>query len=134
MAGAERAVGVVTRRFRGCQDQRAEDVDVVVVVLALQDGGDALQPHAGVDRGTRQRHAGAGWAFLELHEHQVPELNEPVTVLVWAARRAAGHMWAVVVEQLRTWPAWAGVSHPPKIGVGEPDDLLIRQAGDLLPD
>ena len=32
-----------------------EQVDVVIVVLALQDGGDALEPHAGVDRGLRQR-------------------------------------------------------------------------------
>ncbi len=36
------------------RDQRLEQVDVVVVVHALQDGGDALEPHAGVDRGLRQ--------------------------------------------------------------------------------
>ena len=36
-------------------DQRAEQVDVVVVVHALQHGGDALQAHAGVDRGLGQR-------------------------------------------------------------------------------
>ena len=41
------------RLFRGV-DQRAEQVDVVIVVLALQHGGDALQPHAGVDRRARQ--------------------------------------------------------------------------------
>ena len=36
------------------RDQRAEQVDVVIVVRALQHRGDALEPHAGVDRGPRQ--------------------------------------------------------------------------------
>ena len=30
-------------------DEGAEEVDVVIVVHALEDGGDALEPHAGVD-------------------------------------------------------------------------------------
>ena len=36
-------------------DQGAQQVDVVVVVLALQHGGDAFQAHAGVDGGPGQR-------------------------------------------------------------------------------
>ena len=86
MADAERAVRVLPGGLGAGQDQRAEDVGVVVVVLALQDGGDALQPHAGVDRGPRQRHARAGRAFLELHEHQVPDLDEAVAVRVRRCR------------------------------------------------
>ncbi len=35
-------------------DQRLEQVSVVIVVDALKHGGDALQPHAGVDGGARQ--------------------------------------------------------------------------------
>ena len=55
VADAERAVRVLAGRLGAGQDQRAEYVGVVVVVLALQDRGKALQPHAGVDRGSRQR-------------------------------------------------------------------------------
>ncbi len=39
------------------RDQRAEQIDGVIVVRALQHRGDALEPHAGVDRGLRQRDA-----------------------------------------------------------------------------
>ena len=45
-------------------NQVAEDVDFVVGVDVLQHGGDALQPHAGVDGRTRQRfHVAAGVAL-----------------------------------------------------------------------
>ena len=36
--------------------QRFEQIDVVVAVHALHDGGDALQPHARIHRGLGQRH------------------------------------------------------------------------------
>ena len=65
MAGAERPVRVLSGRLGAGQDQRPQRVGVVVVVLALQDRGDALQPHAGVDRGPRQVHAMPGRAFLD---------------------------------------------------------------------
>ncbi len=77
-----RSVRVGAAGLGAGQDQRTENIDVVVVVLALHDGGEALQPQTGVDRRARQRCAGAGRAFLELHEHQVPELDEPVAILI----------------------------------------------------
>src|SRR5205814_1760136 len=82
-------------------DQRAEQVYVVIVVLALQHRGDAFQPHAGVDRGARQWHALAARQLLVLHEDQVPDLDETVAVLVRAAGRPAGDALAVIVEDLR---------------------------------
>ena len=51
-----RPVGIDAGLVRHRLDQGAEQVDVVVVVLALQDGREALQAHAGVDRGLGQRH------------------------------------------------------------------------------
>ncbi len=59
-------------RLRGA-DQRPEEVDIVIVVVALEDGGDALEAHAGVDRGPGQRHAGGLVHLLVLHEDEVPE-------------------------------------------------------------
>ena len=64
----------------------AEQVDVVIVGDALQDGGDALQPHAGVDRGLGQVEAGVLVHLLELHEDQIPEFEEAVAVFVRASR------------------------------------------------
>ena len=98
--GALLAVGIdVDLVCRGL-DQGPEQVDVVVVVLVLQDGREALQAHAGVDRGLGQRDALFLGHLLELHEDQVPDLDEPVAVLVGAARRPAGDALAVVVENL----------------------------------
>ena len=50
-----RPVGIDAGRVGAGADERAHQVDVVIVVLALQHRGDALEPHAGVDRGARQR-------------------------------------------------------------------------------
>jgi hypothetical protein len=43
------------RLAAGGGDQRLEDVDLVVAVHVLQDGGQALQAHAGVHAGRGQR-------------------------------------------------------------------------------
>ena len=70
-------------------DKRAHHVDVVIVVLALKHGRNPLQPHAGVDRRLGQQDALVG-GLLELHEDEVPDLDESVTILVgrtgWTAR------------------------------------------------
>ena len=42
-----------TGEIDGGRDQRLEQIDLVIVVCALQDRRDALEPHAGVDRGMR---------------------------------------------------------------------------------
>ena len=135
MAGAERAVRVLAGGLGARQDQRAQRVGVVVVVLALQDRGEPLQPHAGVDRGPRQRDARAGRAFLELHEHQVPDLDEPVAVLVRRTWRTAGDGRPVVVEDLGTGAARPGVAHAPEIVRGrDADDPVVGQTRHLAPD
>ncbi len=116
-------------------DDPAEQVDVVVVVLALEDRGDPLEAHAGVDRGFWQGLALAGLQLLELHEHEVPDLDEAVAVLVRAAGRAARHVGAVVVEDLRAGAAGAGVAHLPEIVRGrDPEHAAFRQARDLAPE
>ena len=52
--GALRPVRIDAREIGAGADKGAEKVDIVIVVHALQHGGDALKPHAGVDRGARQ--------------------------------------------------------------------------------
>ena len=115
-------------------DEGAEEVGIVVRVDALQDGGDALEAHARVDRGPGQRDAIARLDLLELHEHEVPEFEEAIAVLVGTAGRAALKRLALVDEDLRAGAAGAGIAHLPEIVRGrDADDLGIRKAGDLLP-
>src|SRR5205823_13186711 len=109
-------------------------VDIVVVVLALEDGGNAFEPHAGIDRRPRQRQAIAARLLLELHEDEVPDLDKAVAVLIGAAGRPARDRRAMVVEYFRAGSARAGVAHRPEIvGGRDPDDLLLGQSGDLGP-
>jgi hypothetical protein len=104
-------------------------------VDALQDGGEPLQPHAGVDRWARQRDALGRAHLLELHEDQIPDLDEAVAIGVGAARRAARDLVAVVEKDLRAGPARTGVAHRPEIvGRGDADDARFRKPRNLLPE
>ena len=78
MRGAARAVRLYAGKIGDMRDDRTEQIDLVVVMRALQHRGDPLEPHSGVDRGSRQRNALAARKLLELHEHQVPDLDEAV--------------------------------------------------------
>ena len=115
-------------------DQGAQDVGVVIVVLALQHRSHALQSHAGVDRWARQGRACAVGTLLVLHEDEVPDLGEAVAIGLCAARRAAGDAGAVIVENLRARAARAGIAHRPEIIRGrDADDAIVRKSGDLRP-
>ncbi len=115
MRGALRTVGIDAGEVGAGPDESAKQVDVVVVVHALQHGGDALEPHAGVDRRPRQVDPLAAGQGLKLHEHKIPDLDEAVAVSVRRAGRPAGDMGAVIVEDLRARAARAGVAHRPEI-------------------
>ena len=129
------AVGVAVGRMRRRLDQRAHQVGVVVVVLALQERADPFQPHARVDRRVRQRLHRAVLELLELHEDEVPDLDEAIAVLVRAAGRAAPDAVAVVVEDFGAGAARAGRTHPPEVVIArDADDAVVAKPRDLLPD
>ncbi len=116
-------------------DQGDKQVDLVTVVLALQHRGDALKPHAGVNRRLRQTIAHAALELLELHEHQVPDLDKAVALRFRRTRRSAPDLVAMIVENLRTGTARTGVAHLPEIvRTRDADDAGLRQACDLLPE
>ena len=73
-----------------CIHDGAEKVGFVDVGLALQDGGGAFQPQPGINAGRRQWSAAAGRILVELHEHQVPQFDEPFTVAVRMAAAELG--------------------------------------------
>ncbi len=130
------------RELRRAPDQVLEQVDLVVAVHVLQHRRDALQAHAGVHAGRRQRQQAAVRLAVELHEDVVPDLDEAVAVFVRRARRATRDVRAVVVEDLAAGAAGTGVGHLPEIvrGVGralvvaDADDAFGGQADDLVPD
>ena len=120
--------GLARRRL----DQVDEQVDLVVAVHMLQHRGDALQAHAGVDAGLGQARHGAVRLAVELHEHQVPDFDIAVAVGIGGAGRAAGDFRAVVVEDLGTRTAGAGVGHLPEIVGGVLGALVVADAHDAL--
>ena len=126
----------------GGLDQILEKIDLVVRVHVLQHGGNALQAHAGVHAGLGQARHIAGGVALELHEHQVPDLDVAVAVFLGRPRGAAPDFRAVVVEDFRAGAARAGVGHLPEVVgrvartlvVADADDALGRHADFLGPD
>ena len=109
--------------FRRRVDQGGEEVGLVVAVHALEHGRGALEPQTGVDRRPGQRLHVAPGVPVELHEHQVPQLDVAIAVLVGATRRAARHLGPVVVEHLGTGTAGPGVAHRPEV-------VLLAAAGE----
>ena len=79
---------------------------------------------------------------LELHEHEVPDLEPARAVLavVGDALRALGQVGAAVVVELRARPARPDVGHPPPVllvagrEVAPADEALGRQADLVAPD
>ena len=134
VAGLALAIRVGIRRMRRSLDQAAHQVGVIVVVLALQQRADPLQPHAGVDRLHLQGDQTPIGELLILHEHIVPDLDEPVAILLGAAGRAAPDAGAVVIENLGARATGASRPHAPEVVVrGDADDPLFGQARDFAP-
>src|SRR5690349_14343200 len=82
---------------------------------SLHDRGRTFQTHAGINRGFRKRRELAVRRAVELHEHEVPDLNPAVTVCLRRAGRAAGNFRPMIVEDLGTRSAGTGVPHLPKV-------------------
>ncbi len=108
-------------------DVRREEVGVEVRRHALEHGGDALQAHAGVDAGARQRPQVPRRVALVLHEHQVPDLQPPVapTPVQGANLCIAAVFHAPVDDDLGARAARTRITHRPEV-------VLLTQADDAL--
>ena len=102
-------------RFRGGLDEILEEIDLVVRVHALQHRGNALEAHAGIDRRLGQRIQHAFVVAVELHEHEVPDLDVAVALRIRRTGRAAFDFGAVVVEDFAARAAGTGVGHLPEV-------------------
>ncbi len=72
-------------KFAKFRHGRGEEVGLIVGILVLEDGDDALEAHAGVDILVRKRDQGVLINAVVLHEDQVPQLHVTVAVAVHAA-------------------------------------------------
>src|SRR3546814_1320046 len=73
-------------------------------------------------------------SLLILHEHQIPDFDEAVAILLRRSRRAAPDMVAMVIEDFAARTARPRVAHRPEIVARrDADDALFGQARDLLP-
>jgi len=126
---------------RDLGDQRGHEVGVPARQLALHNRRDALEPHAGVDRGSRQRRERARCVAVELHEDEVPHL-EPAVALArgsqtWPARGHLGarDVVALVEVHLGGGPARAGVTHRPEVVLlAQPQNAIVAESGHALPE
>ena len=115
VAGLLRAFGLCAGQLFRSVDQRLEGIGVVIVRNALHDSSNTLKPHAGIDRGLWQWHIGAIFLPFELHEHEVPDFDKPVTIFIGASRRSAKNMVAMVVEYFAARTARTGITHRPEV-------------------
>ena len=135
-------VVVAPHDFDGALDDRREQVRVEVGGHALHDRGDALQTGPRVHGGSGERGAGPVGLKIELHEHEVPDLEQ-------IARLAERHelvevqlpfpaprfpLPAGVNVDLRARPRGSGVAHLPEVVfVPQTEDAPVGDAGDLAP-
>ncbi len=135
MRGAVAASG----ELDGAVQDRAHLIGLVHVLDALLEERDAFQAHAGVDvlPGQLPHDVELGLAadVLDevLHEHEVPDLQEPGVV----GRRAAvlAVRGSAIEEDLRVGAAGTGLSGVPVVvGAAEPLDALGLQPDDVAPD
>jgi len=104
-------------------DEGHEDVGVVVGRLALDDGDDALEAHAGVHALGRQFVEGAVGLAVVLHEDVVPDLDDLGRAGVDHVRRAA--VGGQVEMDFRARAAGAGLAHFPEV-------VLLAEAQDVV--
>ncbi len=141
---AQRLISQIGRAgdFRHARNQVAEQVDVIVGVNVLQNSGNTLQPHTGINGRFRQRLHGTVSLTVELHEDDVPDLNVTVAIFFRASRRAAPDVVAMVKEDFGAWAARTGIAHLPEVirskrrafVVADADNTLARNAHFIGPD
>ncbi len=126
-------VRVVAEQLAHPRVDRCKQVRVVVGRHLLDDAGQALEAHAGVDAGEREGDATVR-PLVELHEHEVPDLEPARAVLgmVGNTVRPFAQMRAAVEMDLAARAARTGLGHPPEVAVIAAVDVpqrAIRSGG-----
>ncbi len=113
-----------------------DEIGVVIGADILHHRHDPLQPHTRIDAGLGKGRHLSGFVAVELHEHEIPDFQIPVTFAPHLAfRLAASIALPPIDEDFRTGAAGAGVSHGPEIVFfAEPDNALCGNADVPVPE
>ena len=115
-----------------------DEICFVVGKMALEDSGDALETHAGVDGRLGQRREFAVGRAVELHEDEVPNFDEAATAIErkgFVLATFFGSVFAEIVMNFGAGTAGAGFAHLPEvIFFVEAEDAVFGHAGDFLPE
>ena len=103
-------------------DDRLEDIGIIVGMLALEHAYEALEAHTGIDDVHRELLERAVGLTVELHEHEVPDLDDLGIVLihqVTATDAAGGTLLRCtrVDMDLRTGTTGTRIAHLPEVVV-----------------
>ena len=114
---AHRAAIFLARHLSEFVEDGAEQIGVVIRLVALKDRGNALEAHAGVDRWCGQRLERAVGLPVELHEYVVPDFDIPAATALDTPADGlwAGDLVAAEVINLRASPAWTRFAHLPEV-------------------
>jgi len=125
-------VRVVRQQIAHPGVDRRKKVRVVVRRDLLEDAGEPLEAQAGVHSGGGQRRQGSIEGELELHEHEIPDLQPARAMLRVVGRTEVtlAELLAAVEMDLRARPRRAGISHPPEVLLVSV--LPVAPAGDAL--
>ena len=98
----------------------------------------ALQAHACIDGRPRQRSQHTRRIAIELHENQIPDLDEPVARVagkLFVLPAWGGRLHAHVVMNFRARAAGTGVAHLPEVVFFiQPENAALGNTGDVLPE
>ena len=121
------------RHIRRGLYQGAHQINIIIIMLALQNSGDTFQPHARINRGARQIQT-LGFGLLILHENKIPDFDKPVAIFIRRAWRAARDMLAMIIKNLGTGATGASITHRPEIiRSRNANDPIIAQSGNFPP-
>ena len=115
-------------------DQRSHEIGLPHRLHALEKAEDPLEAGARVDRRLRQRCSSAIFRLVELHEHEVPEL-EKSSLSGRIERTAFGSVLRAAVDvDLAARTTRAGRTHLPEVVlVAQPLDARLGHLGEIEP-
>ena len=121
-------VRVVAEQLAHPGMDRREQVGVEVARDLLQDAGETLEAEPRVDALERQEHPAAR-PLVELHEHEVPQLEPARTGL-----RVVGDALRALRRAPRPRSKWISLHGPHGPGLGHPPEVAVVAGIDVAPD
>ena len=105
--------------------------------MPLQNGRDAFEAHAGVDRRPRQRSQLAVQIAVELHEDEIPDFDETAAAIerkLLVLTALFGGFGPKIVMNFRAGSARTGLAHLPEVVFFvQPENAVFRNTRDFLP-